>query len=64
MKYNRQSHTRQALIDMLIIVCICLNVTKEVQQSNELVAESALLRHHFQFRNALEVVARLSLQMA
>ena len=50
---------------MLIIVCICLTFAKEVQQSsNELVAESALLRHHFQFRNALEVVARLSLQMA
>ena len=64
MEYKRQSHTSQALIHMLIIVCICLTFAKEVQQSsNEPIAESALPSRHFQFRNALEVVARLSLQM-
>ena len=62
MEDKRQSHTRQAFIHMLIIVCICLNFIREVQQLKSLVepvADSALSKRHFPFRNALEVVARL-----
>ena len=63
MKDKRQSHTRQAFIHLLIIVCICLSFIREVQQLkslNEPVADSALSKRHFPFRNTvyLEIFAR------